>query len=295
MVGVELRHLAVFAAVAEEGSFTAAARRLKMAQSGVSAAVRALEREFQVTLFDRTTHRVELTRTGQLLLPEAWRTLAAAASARDVINKVHGGLRGTVRLGIMQREPSLSIPRLITEFRSDHPHVDVELHRGSSAMHARDLRKGRLDLAFVALESGTGLTLTELVRQTMQLVCAADHPLADRTSVELSELTGEPFAEAPPDWGIRMASDRAFASAGIERRVVYEVADVAMVLDFVQHGLAVAIVPPSVVDAPFAQIRLVAIKHHAPLFVTSIATPTHRELGAPASALLHTARRLAVG
>jgi DNA-binding transcriptional LysR family regulator len=61
MDGVELRHLAVFAAVAEEGSFTAAARRLKMAQSGVSAAVRALEHEFRVTLFDRTTHRVELT------------------------------------------------------------------------------------------------------------------------------------------------------------------------------------------------------------------------------------------
>jgi DNA-binding transcriptional LysR family regulator len=78
-----------------------------------------------------------------------------------LINKVHGGLRGTVRLGIMQREPSLSIPRLITEFRLDHPRVDVELHRGSSATHARDLRKGRLALAFVALESGTGLTLTE--------------------------------------------------------------------------------------------------------------------------------------
>jgi DNA-binding transcriptional LysR family regulator len=83
MIGVELRRLAVFAAAAEEGSFTAAARRLKMAQSGVSAAVRALEHEFQVTLFDRTRHRVELTRTGQLLLPEAWRTLAAAANAHD--------------------------------------------------------------------------------------------------------------------------------------------------------------------------------------------------------------------
>jgi DNA-binding transcriptional LysR family regulator len=66
----------------------------------------------------------------------------------------------------------------------------------------------------------------------------------------------------------------------MERRVVFEVADVAMVLDFVQHGLAVAIVPPSIVDAPFTQIRLVAIKRHSPFFVTSIATPTHRELGA---------------
>ncbi|WP_433559857.1 LysR family transcriptional regulator [Pseudonocardia xinjiangensis] len=97
---MELRHLAAFTAVAEEGSFTAAAERLHMVQSAASAAVRTLERELGARLFGRTTHRVELTSTGRLLLPEARRTLAAAAAARDVINQMHGGLRGTVRLGI---------------------------------------------------------------------------------------------------------------------------------------------------------------------------------------------------
>src|SRR4051794_14371497 len=98
---MELRHLATFVAVAEEGSFTRAAGRLHVVQSAVSSGVRALERELGVTLFDRTTHRVQLSEAGRALLPEARRTLAAAAAARDAVDQLRGGLRGTVRLGVM--------------------------------------------------------------------------------------------------------------------------------------------------------------------------------------------------
>src|ERR1700754_5027987 len=110
---MELRHLSAFVAVAEEGSSPNAARRLHIVQSAVSTAVRTLERELHVTLFDRAGQRVALTVAGKLLLPEARRTLHAAAAARDVIDKMHGGLRGTVRLGILQRDPSFALPRLI--------------------------------------------------------------------------------------------------------------------------------------------------------------------------------------
>src|SRR4051812_50109542 len=98
---MELRHLATFAAVAEEGSFTRAAGRLHVVQSAVSSGVRALERELGVTLFDRTTHRVQLSEAGRALLPEARRTLAAAAAARDAVDQLRGGLRGPGRVGVM--------------------------------------------------------------------------------------------------------------------------------------------------------------------------------------------------
>ena len=75
---MELRHLATFVAVAEEGSFTRASARLHVVQSAVSAGVRTLERELGAALFDRTTHRVRLTDAGYALLPEARATLAAA-------------------------------------------------------------------------------------------------------------------------------------------------------------------------------------------------------------------------
>jgi DNA-binding transcriptional LysR family regulator len=258
----------------------------------VSSAVRNLEHEFGVPLFERTTHHVALTGAGQLLLPEARRTLAAAASARDVVAQAHGGLRGTVRLGIMQHEPSFSAAQLVAEFRAEHPQVEIELHRGSSTTHATDLRRGRIDVAVLALTGWPGLTLTELRRQRMRLVCPAGHRLAERTRVVLSDLAAESFAEGPPDWATRIANDRAFSDAGVPRRIAYEVADVSTVLDLVRHALAVAIVPPSVVG-PDPALRVVGIHPRPPLFITSIAVADQHEPGAPARALVRAAQAMA--
>src|ERR1700760_85732 len=102
MPGVELRQLATFVAVAEEGSFTRAADRLHVVQSAVSAGVRSLERELDARLFDRSTHKVALSDAGRALLPEARATLASAAAARDAVDAVKGAVRGTIILGTLQ-------------------------------------------------------------------------------------------------------------------------------------------------------------------------------------------------
>lgn len=291
---MELRHLATFTAVAEEGSFTRAADRLRVVQSAVSAAIRNLERELGVPLFERTTHRVELTDAGRLLLPEARRTLAAAAGAREVVDQLRGGLRGTVRLGMMQsqRATAVSVARLLATFRAEHPGVDVELRVGASAAHAADLRSGRLDLAYLALPTGStaGLTLVPLEAEPMPLVCPPDHRLAERTEVELVDLADETFVDTPPEWGNRIATDRAFAAAEVRRTIRYEVADLGSVLDFVRYRLAVAIMPAGRIGAE-SDLRRIPIRHHAPVFRTSIAASADRRLGAPARALLATAQR----
>src|ERR1700739_2530235 len=96
---MELRQLATFVAVAEEGSFTRAADRLHVVQSAVSAGVRKLEDELATSLCDRSTHHVKLTDSGRALLPAARATLAAAQAARDAVDEARGGLRGGVVLG----------------------------------------------------------------------------------------------------------------------------------------------------------------------------------------------------
>src|ERR1700761_1197938 len=98
---MELRQLTAFVAVAEDGSFTRASDRLHVVQSAVSANVRNLERELGARLFDRSTHRVALTEEGHALLPEARAALQATTAARDAVDAVRGGVRGTVLLGTM--------------------------------------------------------------------------------------------------------------------------------------------------------------------------------------------------
>ena len=158
---MELQQLAKFVAVAEEGSFTRASDRLHVVQSAVSAGVRKLEKELGATLFDRSTHSVELTDAGLALLPQARATLAAAAAAREAVDEVRGGLRGTVGLGTMQAQGmrAVDLPAVLAAFRAEHPEVEVRIrHAGGSSEMAQQVREGRLDLAFVALP-GRGPTI----------------------------------------------------------------------------------------------------------------------------------------
>jgi DNA-binding transcriptional LysR family regulator len=289
---MELRHLTVFVAVAEEASFTRAADRLHLVQSAVSASVRGLERELGAALFDRTTRRVELTDAGDALLPEARQVLAAVNSAREAVDQVSGGLRGTLRLGTMQGQAmrAVSVPRLLARFRAEHPGVEVQVsHVGGSVLMADDVRAGRLDLAFVSLPDRrpSGLTLTRISREQMQIACPKGHPLATRAEVDLAALADEPFIEFPEGWGTRMATDRAFAAAGARRTIVYEVNDVASVIEFIANGLAVALIAPSLLIAG-DEVALVPVRRHAPHFEISVAVASTRRPSAVLEAFLKT-------
>src|ERR1700712_1932620 len=151
---IELRQLTAFVAVAEEQSFTRAAGRLGVVQSGVSGSIRSLERELDAQLFDRTTHHVRLTDAGEALLPEARRALAAAAGAREAVDQVRHGLRGTVVLGTMQPQGmrAVDLPALLVAFRAEHPAVVVRMRYVGSSVPAVDaVRDGSVDLAFTAI------------------------------------------------------------------------------------------------------------------------------------------------
>jgi DNA-binding transcriptional LysR family regulator len=292
---VELRQLATFVAVAEEGSFTRAADRLHVVQSAVSAGVRNLEKELGVMLFDRSTQSVKLTDAGRALLPEARATLAAAQAARDAVDEARGGLRGTVVLGTMQAQGmrAIDLSGILAAFRAEHPAVEVEIrHVGGSSEMAHEVRDGRLDLAFVALpgDGPSGLELIPLAREPIMLAVAAGHPLADRTDIELAALRDETLVDLPTGWGIRMAVNRSFAAAGVTRTVTYEVNDTATMIDFIRNGLAIGLLPRSLVETT-EDIAFVPIRDHPPQFQTAIAIPANRLLAAATQAMLETIKR----
>jgi DNA-binding transcriptional LysR family regulator len=126
------------------------------------------------------------------------------------------------------------------------------------------------------------------------LACCADHRLARRSSVDLAALAGEPFADMPSSWGTRMAADRAFGRAGIRRTVTFEVSDTESVVDLVRHGLAIAILPASLIRD---RDGIVAIGLRPPgiTFTTSIASPTGRPMSAASRALMEAILRHASG
>jgi DNA-binding transcriptional LysR family regulator len=259
---VELRQLEHFVAVAEQRHFTRASEVLSISQSGLSASIRALEKELRTPLFVRNTRRVELTEAGRALLAESRRTLASALAAKDAVAAVQGLLRGTLSVGAEQCIGVVDVPALLAKFRKAHPGVEIVLRQAGSAWLLDELAGGRLDVAFVATSGRAvdGIELMPMATEPMVLVCAPGHRLASRKHVSITELAHETFVDFHREWGARGISDRAFAAAGVEHRVTLEVNDVHTLLDLVAHGMGVALVPAPIAAKKAARLPAVPLR-----------------------------------
>jgi DNA-binding transcriptional LysR family regulator len=248
---VELRHLQYFVTVAEERNFTRAAARLHVVQSGVSAAIKVLERELGAELLHRTSTRVSLTEAGAALLPGARATLEAARDARDALDLVRGGLRGTLRVGTMSSLGTLELPALLGRYHRRYPEVVLQASVAPSGSQGLvdALADGRLDVAFVSVpaRAPTGVYWRELDSAPLDLVVPAGHPLSDEQEVSIEMFADEPFVDYPVGYGNRSITDRAFAAAGLQRHVAIEIADIPAAVDFVREGLGIALMPRSTI------------------------------------------------
>jgi DNA-binding transcriptional LysR family regulator len=290
---MELRQLECFVAVAEEANFTRAAARLHIVQSAVSATIKRLEHELGAPLLERNSKRVLLTDAGAALLPRARVTLDAARDAADAVAEVHGGLRGTLRLGTLTSVTLLDLPTLLGEFHRRHPGVVLQTSAAPSGSQGLvdALRERRLDLAFVSLPGPhpAGITLTDLASSTLDLVAPVDHPLANRSSLSITELAGLDFVDSPVGYGNRTVADRAFAAASVTRRVAIEINDVATGVDFVRNGLGLALLPRFVL-AHAEGVATLTVRDADLNWPLSLPSPSDRTPGASARVMIAMAR-----
>jgi DNA-binding transcriptional LysR family regulator len=260
---MELRQLEHVVAVAEEGSFTVAAQRANIVQSGLSMSIRALERELGGPLFVRGPKRVTLTATGRALLPEARRVIAAVHRAADAVAETNGLLRGTVSIGTA---PALTfvfdLPALLAKFGAAYPNVRIEVRQDSAPEVLQNVRSGALDMGFVATDGDSkprGVTTMQLARSPFGVVCSASHRLAGRRSVSLRELTREKFIDAGPEYTIRAIAEGIFSRAKSDRDTTIVVNDIVPMLAFVEQGLGVALLPEVVRRFP-SNVRFVPLE-----------------------------------
>jgi DNA-binding transcriptional LysR family regulator len=290
-----LEALRRFVVVAEELSFTRAARRLHVVQSGVSSVIAALERELGAPLFERDRHTVALTEAGRALLPEARAALAAAQAAADAVAETAAGLRGTLSIGTMLTTGSVDLPGLLSRFHHAYPAVRVQLRQapGGSMDLAREVADGSLDLALLCLpgEPPTGVSARELEEEAMVLIVPPGHRLAGAPSVAVDQLGGETFVDFPLGWGTRAIIDRTFAAAGLDHQVAFEVANYATTAGLVANGLGVAFVPVSVA-AELPSVAQVAVPGLS--WRIQVATAANRRPSAVARAFLRELPRTAL-
>jgi len=272
---VELRQLRSFVAVARAGSFTRAARALRVAQPALSQHIRALEDETGVVLVQRTNRTSGLTEAGQALLARAERILAEVHDAGEEL-AAHAGLaRGTVRIGCaVQTVLEGALPRLLAEFTSRHPGVAIafrEVHtekvlellgRGEidlGLIHLARAGSGAGDIAVGAQRAGGEIVLARLYREPLVVIAGRRHRLAARAAIALEDLRDEPFVAFGPGATVRALVEAAAERRGFAPRVAFTTTNLATVRAFVSAGLGVAVVPASALAVPGPPLHAIRV------------------------------------
>ncbi|HEX7049064.1 MAG TPA: LysR family transcriptional regulator [Longimicrobiales bacterium] len=278
--------LRALVAVADDGSYTHAARRLGLTQSAVSHAITALERLLGVALIERSARGIRLTAAGARALAHAREILRLkAALVQDVAAAGRGARR---RLRIASFGPTASrrlLPPLLDRFAARHPHVDVAIAEGTDDEAARWLHEGAVDAAFVTLPNGDFDTVL-VAKDELCTVLPAGHPLARLPRVAPTQLGDDPFILTTG--GCERLVREAAGPTPLDVR--YEIREIDTLVEMVGRGFGIAVTPRlALPDVPPSGVAFVPLDTPLERLV-GLAVRRHEGAGSAARALLELAR-----
>ncbi|GGS66174.1 LysR family transcriptional regulator [Nonomuraea spiralis] len=288
---MELRQLEYFVAVAEERSFTRAAERVHISQSGVSAQIRRLERELGAELFDRSARVATLTVAGKAALEHARAALAAAGAVGQAVGEVTDLIRGTLTVGMVLGCTITPLFDALAAFHEAHPGVELALLEDNSDRLVEGVRSGALDLALIGTANAVpeGLEALTIISERLVAAVPPGHPLAARRRVTLPDLADHPIVCMPQGTGLRAVFDEACAARGLRPVIALQAGAADTIADLAVRGLGVAMLSESMAARYRDRLTALPVEDvRAPALLALV----WREGGGPAvRALLRHARR----
>ena len=239
---IELRHLRHFVALAEEEHFGRAAERVFVVQQALSNSIRNLEEEVGVPLVLRTTRRVQLTPAGQEFLIGARETLLVAAQTVERARRAARGEVGRLTVGFVSGLAFGGLPEIVRRFRDLYPNVSVDLRELTAQEQEAGLRGGQIDLRrMLRPVRDPTLDSRALWRQPLVAALPAEHPLARKRRLKISDLGGENFVFFPRQLRATYVDQvmRWCAASGFTPHVVQEAIEIPTLLSLVAAGVGV--------------------------------------------------------
>jgi DNA-binding transcriptional LysR family regulator len=256
---VEIRQLRAFVAIADAGTFTAAAQRVHVTQAAISMQIRQLETELGAKLFVRAPRRVVLTEAGEQLLQRARHILRDHDAAIDEVAELAGAQAGRLRIGSASAVVTTDVlPKLLQEVRKQHAGANLSLVSGTSDALVQQLLNGELDLAFVSLPvEARGIHTERLSQDQLVAIASPRHRLAKQKTVSAYTLAGERLILGERGGNTRRLIDQFFAQAGVSLHVSMELSRQAAIRRMVEEDMGVGIVPLQSVSNAVAKGQLV--------------------------------------
>src|SRR5882762_4198272 len=245
-VGMELRHLRYFVAVAEAGGLTGAAQRnLHTSQPSLSRQIRDLEDELGAQLLTRRARGIELTPAGRAFLDHARLVLSQVEAAGEAVRRVAHPSRPRFTMGFLTGHELKWMPEALRILHDELPNVDVMISSQYSPLLADGLSKGKIDAAFLRREPGVpDLAFRLLVKEPLVVVLPSDHHLAALKAISPTDLAGETFVTVSDTAPVlRVVIDNYLKRAGINITPAHEADHLAMGMSLIASTGGVGLLP----------------------------------------------------
>jgi len=248
-----LRQLQFFVAAAEQGSVTGAARALSISQSSVTEAIRALENDLGVQLFDRQAWGLEITHRGSLFLRHARQILSDVSNARLAFRDEVEQAGGRLALGVTSLVAGYVLSDILSRFRRAYPKVELSVIEDSGEYLQHLLIGGELDVAVLltsSIRDRMALHVETLLVSPYRLWLPMGHPLGQADSIAMEQLVGEPLIQLMVD-EIEESMRQLMAAMEVKPTIAFRTRSVEAVRSLVATGAGMAILP-SLVYRPWS-------------------------------------------
>jgi DNA-binding transcriptional LysR family regulator len=240
------RQLETVLALAEYGSFIAAAALLKTSQPAVTRTIKHVEEVLGVKLFDRSTRSVQITTAGREFVGVAGRMLNDLKITIRSMRELSDQRRGQIIISSIMSVANGKLPGLVSAYRLSYPGIELHVRDGVHGTVIEDVRSGTADFGITYLDDlPDPFEATPLGKEEFTAVLPRQHEFAKRKSVSLSDLKDAPLVSLPGDSRTRRVIDSAAASLGLTLNHVVTVSQFATMLGFVRAGIGLAIAPRS--------------------------------------------------
>lgn len=238
---MELRHLRCFLAVAEELHFAKAAQRLHIEQSPLSRAIKELEEELGMTLFERTTRSTRLTRAGKLFREHVPRVFTALQQARESVKAASNGFHGQLRIALSDGITPSRFSNFLALCRQEDPEIEVRLSEVPLVQQIRGLHDDLYDVGFARSdEVGDGIIAEEAWSEPLMVAVPDRHPLLTYKRIPLEEVLRYPLVlgDLHACEGYSRQIERVLRQVDKEPLIAERVASIDLMMALVAAGFA---------------------------------------------------------
>jgi DNA-binding transcriptional LysR family regulator len=241
---IDFRHLETFCRVADLKSFSKAADDLFLTQPTISGHILSLEQSLSLRLFDRTSREVRLTKAGEVFLKYASKILSFRKDLLNALSEFSQGIRGELSLGASTIPGEYLLPKLLGDFKKEHPHVIISLKIADTKEIIQYVFQDNVEFGIIGAKlNHPSLHYEKYEEDEIIVVAPPDHPLTRKKRVNIEELSKVPWIIREEGSGTQMSVEKALRKKGKSLKqfhVVMEMGSTSSVKEGVKAKLGLA-------------------------------------------------------